>query len=80
MSGHGEPACQNASSWAKFLLNTLLEEDDVEQAVVREVRELRTRGLSQRDVVVKLGRRGRLSRVGRRFQRTQVARMFGRSG
>lgn len=57
---------------------TLLD-DEGEQAVIREARELRAAGLSLRGVAAELARRGRTGRTGRTFKPTQVVRMLGAS-
>jgi site-specific DNA recombinase len=53
-----------------------LEEDATEQEVLRQVRDLRAGGLSQRRIVAELAMRGLVSRTGKPFILTQVARML----
>ena len=53
-----------------------LEEEVAEQSVIRQVRDLRAGGLSQRGIVAELAARGLVSRAGKLFQLTQVVRML----
>jgi site-specific DNA recombinase len=52
-----------------------LVDDEVEQAVIREARELRAAGLSLRGVAAELARRGFCARGGSAFQPMQVQRL-----
>lgn len=50
-------------------------ENDAEQKVIREARELHASGLSLRKIAAELNARGLVARNGRQFQATQVMRM-----
>ena len=56
----------------------MLERDEREQSVVREVHELRAGGMSMVRIAGKLNATGTLPRSGRRWYPAQVARMLGR--
>ncbi len=53
-----------------------LEADAAEQAVLLRVRELSSAGLSQREIVERLGAQGIVGRTGAPLQKTQVARIL----
>ena len=52
-----------------------LEQDEKEQSVIRQARELRAAGLSLRKIAAELNKRGFVSRKGTVFQATQIKRM-----
>ena len=52
-----------------------LSENEAEQAVIREARELHQSGLSLRKIAAELNARGLVARNGRAFQATQIMRM-----
>jgi DNA invertase Pin-like site-specific DNA recombinase len=54
-----------------------LEENTAEQAVIGQIRAMRTAGLSLRAVTVECARRGLVSRAARPFALTQIARICG---